>query len=381
MTFQVTKDGKPVENNLVTEKDEVYLFSGTPSQRGNFPVTIIATNEEGEETRTEFLVRVVAAPQIDLPSTVVEAIAGRHFSMPLELDSRVRFVEVRGLPAGLNYNEENNRIEGVPTQEGSFRATLVAFNNQGKSTCGQLEFRVLPAPVPPQPVEFTGLQAQLPIRVGQEVNAELTLTDPGKRVASFAARGLPDGLRIDAQTGKISGVPERSGSFRAQVFARDSAGAQLTQATFSLTVMGSAHVEDLPLQAPRLQPGQEMEPIDVGIENLDLGSTVRVEGLPQGLYYDEKRQQILGTPAEEGTFDVSITITDANGAVTESGAGLTLIIGAATSDKGSEDGSSSSSSSSDADNAAAGWGIGLGVTALLGALLAAVYHYVDNYLR
>jgi formylglycine-generating enzyme required for sulfatase activity len=62
----------------------------------------------------------------------------------------------------------------------------------------------------------------------------------GQRPATFSAKGLPTGLRIDRTTGVISGIPSRTGTFTVQVTAKHSDGTTITyDIAFSVQALAS----------------------------------------------------------------------------------------------------------------------------------------------
>ncbi|EJE12082.1 hypothetical protein HMPREF9981_00995, partial [Staphylococcus epidermidis NIHLM020] len=45
--------------------------------------------------------------------------------------------------------------------------------------------------------------------------------------------------------------------------------------------------------------------------------TNKVDGLPDGVTFDEATNTISGTPSEVGSYDITVTTTDESGNVTE----------------------------------------------------------------
>ncbi|WP_170252481.1 YPDG domain-containing protein [Corynebacterium phocae] len=58
---------------------------------------------------------------------------------------------------------------------------------------------------------------------------------------------------------------------------------------------------------------EPIDAIDVPVENVPEGGSVKVEGLPDGLNYDPKSGQITGTPTTAGESTVTVTVLDKDG--------------------------------------------------------------------
>ncbi|HKY90430.1 MAG TPA: galactose oxidase-like domain-containing protein [Nevskiaceae bacterium] len=83
---------------------------------------------------------------------------------------------------------------------------------------------------------------------GQAVSMNLDATDPDGDPVTFTAAGLPPGTSIHASTGRITGTPERVGSYDVVVNADD--GVHTTSANFLWTVGGEEPLTIDPLPPP-----------------------------------------------------------------------------------------------------------------------------------
>ncbi|MBO1329787.1 M4 family metallopeptidase [Streptomyces sp. VRA16 Mangrove soil] len=73
---------------------------------------------------------------------------------------------------------------------------------------------------------------------GQPVNRQITATSTRPGALSYAATGLPDGLAIAPETGRITGTPTRAGEFDVTVRIKNSA-AETLDLPFTWTVLAS----------------------------------------------------------------------------------------------------------------------------------------------
>ncbi len=130
------------------------------------------------------------------------------------------------LPAGLQLGSDGS-ITGVPKRSGALTlaAQVVDANGSAKDVVVRLVVR-------PRLVIATKF---LPAATtGHSYRAQLTIGG-GVGGLQWSARGAPAGIRVDAVTGRLSGVPAAAGAFRVTVRVRDALGA-VSAKTFVLSV-------------------------------------------------------------------------------------------------------------------------------------------------
>nr|WP_253942359.1 putative Ig domain-containing protein [Nocardioides sp. zg-1230] len=137
-------------------------------------------------------------------------------------------------------------------------------------------------------------------------------TDPEGDPVTLTASGLPAGVRLDGS--RVVGTPERSGSFPVTVTASD--GSLSSAETLTITV---TPVNDAPVLAPlddvTAVEGEAVDPVAVTATDEEDGEpVVTVEGLPAGLSFDAEAGVVGGTPTVGGTFSVTVTAEDSDGA-------------------------------------------------------------------
>ncbi|WEK18844.1 MAG: putative Ig domain-containing protein [Candidatus Pedobacter colombiensis] len=123
---------------------------------------------------------------------------------------------------------------------------------------------------------------------------------------------LPTGLTLST-TGGIAGTPAASGVFPFIVAATDSKGCSVT-ANFSLTITAALSIPTKVL--PNGTVGTVYPPETVPQATGGTGPyiyAVPPGALPPGLTFDPLTREIKGTPTQKGTYDIPVTVTDANG--------------------------------------------------------------------
>ena len=123
-----------------------------------------------------------------------------------------------GLPPGLSMDSSTGLISGTPDQVGSYTVTVTATDTTGATGTAVFAFTIT------SPVSITS-GATEDGYLGQPADAAVTATDlDSGRTLAYSASRLPAGLSVNSATGVITGLPARSGYFRAVVTVTDSAG-------------------------------------------------------------------------------------------------------------------------------------------------------------
>lgn len=193
------------------------MISGVPTADGTFSsVTITVSNPQGQTSRT-YSMTIYSSPKITT-LTLPEGTEGVAYSAKVEADG-AGAVEwtAENLPDGLSINKNTGVISGTPNEHGSFRIGVAATGSAG------FDEAVFPLEIKAADEAPAITTASLDGGVMGE-SYSVTMKATGTAPITWSATGLPNGLRINGNTGEISGTPSAAGTFSVRVKATNDSG-------------------------------------------------------------------------------------------------------------------------------------------------------------
>src|SRR5262249_532356 len=143
-----------------------------------------------------------------------------------------------GQPTGLSINPSTGVISGtlgtITPSLGPWYDVIVTATDGTYSNSQEFEWSVAPS-VAPAPPSISPIASQVDA-VGDEVDFFVNGADPAGYPLTYNAPNLPDGLSIDPNTGKISGVVAEDAVGGPVVVTADDGVGEVASATFFLGV-------------------------------------------------------------------------------------------------------------------------------------------------
>ena len=232
------------------------VISGTPGAAGSSIVAIGAVNAGGTGTAALVLTVGTLAPVIT-SALAASGKVGTAFNYQIAATNLPTSFNAAGLPAGLSVNTTNGVISGTPSSMGSNNVAISAINAGGTGNAA-LVLTINPlAPVITSARSVSGI-------VGAAFRYQIAAANSP---TSFDAADLPDGLRVDTNSGVISGTPTSTGTIDVAISATNVTGTSTATLSFSVTMPSSGGTAAADLSEVRVYP----IPYRPGSGNPDLG--------------------------------------------------------------------------------------------------------------
>ena len=287
------------------------VINGTPVVSGTFNFTLTATDTVGATGSRLYTVVInpsVSITTATLPNWTVN-FAGYNQTVATAGGTGAITFGVSGgaLPTGLNLNAGTGAITGTPTAAGAYSFTLTATDSVGATGSRAYSGTINPA-ITVAPGSLPDWTINLP-GYSQTVAAS---NGTGALTLSLSAGAIPTGMTFTAGTGVLNGTPTAAGTFNFTITATDSIGATGSAA---YTVVVNPAVTVSPATLPDWTVNKSGYSQTLTSANGTGAKTLSIpSGLPTGMTFTPASGVLNGTPTTAGTFNFTLTATDAVGA-------------------------------------------------------------------
>lgn len=282
-------------------------IAGTPTTNGSSTFSVIVSDSKGCSVTAEFILNVT--PSLVLPpATLPNGTVGTSYPtqlIPAATGGTTPYTYVAtNLPPGLVFNQLTREITGTPTQIGSFVVPVTATDANGNTV--SRDYTII-------------VRDPLLLPAATLANGTVGITYPSQTIPTATGGNGPyvysspapiaPGLTFNPSTREVTGTPTQSGTFTFPVTVVDADNNSVT--TNYTIVVGNPLV-----LAPKVlidgtvgtsYPGETIPAATGGTGPYTYTNTA----LPAGLAFNTTTRQITGTPTQSGTYNITITVTDA----------------------------------------------------------------------
>lgn len=314
-TSRYVPSNLPPGLSVVNDPDDAFVghIAGTPTSSGQYSGAGIWVHDSNDRSvyidKVDILVRAPVAVSANWSSY---GVVGQPYASTFSATggrSPLAFSLGAGtLPAGLSIDPNSGRISGTPTRAESQAGIRVRATDPDGRTgmSASLALTIgLPLTISGDP-PATGI-------VGTAYSVKFAAAG-GRQPYAYALLGsLPDGLKLSASTGLISGTPTTAvTATNISVVATDSDGRKASTHPFGIAITGPLAVAGTPSPTARVGAAYTATFAASGgtgpyVLSLASGS------LPAGLALSSFGR-ITGAPTEAGTFSYAVAASDAAGA-------------------------------------------------------------------
>jgi hypothetical protein len=238
----------------------------------------------------------VTYPIPELLTTTLSIEVGKPINLYLEATYDQDTWTADALPDGLNLDPDTGRLYGFLQSTGETVINLTILNGEFEGS-GTLTLTGLP----PAPV-FVSPQTVSSV-TGESFEFQIQATgDP----TSFSATSLPLGLSINETTGRITGIPQKSGEYTVVITATNGTGSTVQSIVLNILPSPNAARINSPLDVA-VTSGS---PFNYLINSTLPTATFEASNLPDWMEFDAPNGRLFGTPSTSGEYFVSISTLD-----------------------------------------------------------------------
>jgi VCBS repeat-containing protein len=316
-------------------------FNWTPDTAGTYQVVVKVTDEDGNSVSQTFTIHVSSPPKIQVNGTTTPVTLSATPELPLAIpvavsdpdDHETLTVSLdSNAPSGMTVKSPGTfsnvpgntprftELDFTPTDSQantSYTFNVTVTDSSGQTATQQVTVNVGAVNAAPVIVSPTS-GSTVNMVTGHDVSLPVVATDADGDTLTYSSTDLTatTGLNIDSSTGIISGTAPAAGTYPVTVTVDDGYHVSPSSVTFKIVVGDSStnHVPTLGTIANQaLVVGQTFSVQAVGGDQDNDKLTYTISNNPTWVHIDQDTGLITSDPAVEGTWTVTVTVSDGYG--------------------------------------------------------------------
>ncbi len=295
-------------------------YTPTPGYAGPDSFSYTASNAGGTSAPANVTITVSPPTITLLPTSLPNATVATAYSTTITTSGGASpysyAITAGALPAGMSLNGSTGVLSGTPTAGGIFNFTVTATDSSTGTGAPFTASRAYALTVSAATISIS--PATLPNGTAGTAYSQTISASGGIATYTYAitAGALPAGMSLNGSTGVLSGTPTAGGIFNFTVTATDSStgsGPYIGSRAYSVTIAAPT----IALSPTSLPSGAAATAYSQAVSasggTAPYVFSIASGALPVGLTLNASTGVISGTPTSAGSFNFTVTATDANG--------------------------------------------------------------------
>lgn len=287
------------------------VLNGTPSA-GDFNFTVTVTDAAGRQASKAFALSIGEGLTIITSSPLPSGQVGRAYSTTFTATGgQPPYSFFATPPAGLTMSS-SGALSGTPTAAGNFNFGVTVRDAAGRTASSSFDLSIAAT------LSITTTSPLPQGQVGTPYSVSVQATGGTTPYLFVSTTSLPPGLSM-SQSGLIAGTPTTAGPYTVGVTVSDAKGLQASR-SFDLTISTALAITT----ASPLPQAVAGKPYTAAVSATGGRTPYTFSGTaPAGLTLSSGGS-LSGTPPTAGSFDFTVTVTDAAG--TQASKAFTLVV-------------------------------------------------------
>ena len=318
-TVTLTIDQASLDRGMVLTKGSL---TWTPTELGEFQVTITATDNNGSISQQTYSILVTQRewnhtnkPAVITSEPTMIGAVGQEYRYEIvasdpEGGPVTLTLDAKSLERGM-YLDGNTLVWEYPPRAQGYYVSITVKDEHGEGVTQRFRLVIIENSHFSRPPSISSTPSQIAV-VGREYQYQVVASDPdGDQLVYTMVKG-PAGMSIDPKTGLIVFKPTKAGTHEVEITVSD--GNHILSQVYTLAVVPNIPPQISTSPNQNAYVGQEYMYQPQATDPNGDGFTWSLESTVPGMTIDSQTGKITFNPAEAGVVDVVLVVRDEHGA-------------------------------------------------------------------